>query len=73
MASDELKLLYPALPDEAFPKAAENLDRYFLLAWEITENQSTPAELETGADQAYHPDQGRFCKHSAYSRREAIL
>jgi hypothetical protein len=60
MASGKLKTLYPNLSDESLVEAAENLDRYLLVAWEIMEQkQSTDSELEAGSDQAYHPNQGR--------------
>ncbi len=36
---EELKALFPNLSDSELTVAAENLDRYLLLAWEIVEDQ----------------------------------
>jgi hypothetical protein len=50
MQSEELENLYPELTEEERSEAAENLDRYLTLAWEIYE--------ESGEIQSF--DAGRF-------------
>jgi|HubBroStandDraft_1064217.scaffolds.fasta_scaffold1438882_1 hypothetical protein len=44
MQSEHFSDLYPGLPDEQRNEAAENLDRYLLLAWEIYREMQSPDE-----------------------------
>jgi hypothetical protein len=39
MRIDALKKLYPSLSTEELERAKDNLDRYLLLAWEISEDK----------------------------------
>ena len=59
MSPEELKALYPALSDEQIREAAENLDAYLLLAWEILDDlrgRETP--IDERKETAYDPDKG---------------
>jgi hypothetical protein len=54
MRIDALRKLYPKLSIEELERAKDNLDRYLLLAWEISEDKqiedaSTPAPSLTQA------------------------
>lgn len=51
MLHEELRALFPNIPDEEFARAKENLDQYLLLAWEIMEEQKErEASLTQNAD-----------------------
>jgi len=59
MISVNLKDLYPQLNDEELAIAADNLDRYLELAWEILQEPSTDKHLEADNDKLYDQGQGR--------------
>lgn len=42
MQGEQFSDLYPGLPIEERKEAAENLDRYLLLAWEIYREMQSP-------------------------------
>ena len=42
MQSEQFNELYPGLPDQERKEAAENLDCYLLLAWEIYKEMQPP-------------------------------